>query len=348
MHAREGGKEQAVPCHGVRDPRRSEKRQVEKAERRDRDRRREEPVRSASEEAPDRVRRRRERRGEPVAAERPQVHDVHGDVNDDDDDGSRDERAGQRSPRIPRLLRDDVRALPAAIREEDRHQRRTEAEKTRLRKRWKRSPRAGSRCRRRFSRRSEKPAHDENAERKDLQDHEPVQNAASRLDAENVDSREQCDRGDGQHERRRAAASAAGEPEGVLRERDRHGGDAAALDEEKGRPSEEKSHERVPRLAQVDVLAARERNRRCELGEHESARERDRAADDPRRKHESSGGKPRGDDGGIDEDPRADDSAHDDHRGVKGPQLSTEGHRRENIVTIQNENARRLRSPSPP
>ena len=89
-----------------------------------------------------------------------------------------------------------------------------------------------------------------------------------------------------------------------------------------------KPDDRVPGVAQVDVLAARARHQLAELGVGERAGERDRAADGPGGQHERRRVERAGDEVGVDEDARPDDSANDDHRRVEGAERTPKRHAR--------------------
>src|SRR5205085_10149767 len=77
------------------------------------------------------------------------------------------------------------------------------------------------------------------------------------------------------------------------------------------------SDHRMEGLAEVRVLAADLRHARRQFGPDERARERHGAARDPRAEDEPRPLHVLRDDGGPDENPRADDAPHDDQRGVE-------------------------------
>ena len=81
------------------------------------------------------------------------------------------------------------------------------------------------------------------------------------------------------------------------------------------------------RLAQVDVLAARLRAPRGELGVRQRARERERAAGGPDAEHRAGRGQQRGDESGRREDADADDVGDDDDRRVERAEPAVEGAR---------------------
>ncbi len=317
MQLRQRADEQSVGGHGVIDARRREDRQIEEAERRDRNRGRDEAVAPRPEHPRRRLRRRRGRRGEAFQAERAEIHQIHEDVDHDDGGRAGEQAAGKVAARVLDLLGDVVGVLPAAVREEDGDQRGAETDRRR-------------RTAGRFTlglqppvRRGCEPAgRDEDGERRDLEDDQDVQHAASRFHAEEIDDRQHDHRGDRERHCRRVRPS--DETKRVIGERDRDGGDRAALDQRQQRPSVEEPGQRVVAIPQVDVLPAGARELRAQFGIGERAGERDGASRGPRRQHQHRGVEALRDDVGIDEDAGADDAADDHHRGVERAERALE------------------------
>src|SRR5687768_13645143 len=77
-------------------------------------------------------------------------------------------------------------------------------------------------------------------------------------------------------------------------------------------------------VAQVGILPAHLGSALRQLGVHESPRKGDCASRGPRRQDQLRRPDLPRDDGGVHEDPRADDSTHDDHGGVESPEPSRE------------------------
>ena len=123
-----------------------------------------------------------------------------------------------------------------------------------------------------------------------------------------------------------------GEPKAVGRKRDRDGGNRAAFDHQQQCPPVQKAGHRMPSVAQIHVLPAGLWEDRSQFRVREGARERNRTACDPRRKHDHAARQPLRNDVRVDEDARPDDAADDDHRGIERPERAAEGHPRKCIT----------------
>ena len=197
LHPTYGTPAVAIAGHRVVDARRRKNREIEKAERRDRDGRGDEPIAERSKHPPRRVGGRRGRGGKPFEPERAQVDDVHEHVDRHDRDRPGDDADRQVASWILDFFRDVVGVLPSAIREQDRHQRRAESDDAGRRRSDATAsapPVPMSQARR--SRRAIK-----RAKRADLQNHQHVEHAAAGLHAEEVDDRQDEQRRDRERHR---------------------------------------------------------------------------------------------------------------------------------------------------
>jgi len=312
--------EDAVLGHGVVNTGRREQSQVEKAERGDGDGRRDPAVRAGSEDPPHGIGGGCRGCRQAVAGQGRQIHEVHQQIHDDDEQRPGHQCPRKRAPGVADLLGHAVGVLPPSVREQDRHERGREREQ-----RQRRTRRRG--CGRRdLGKRAGDPEAPENqhAEGSDLQDHEDVQEAAAGLDAHVVHQGHENDRQDGQ--RLGVAGSGSEKPQQVLRERYAHGRDPAALDHHERGPAEEKSDEGVIGVPKVDVLAAGLGKERRELGEREGSRHGDQAARDPGGEDPAGRRQALGHQIRVDEDSGADDAADDDHGGVEGSESAAQAH----------------------
>ena len=186
MQPRQRRQEHAVGGHRVVDARRRQDRQVEEAERRDRDRRGHEPIAERPEHERRRLRRRRRRRRQPFEPERAQVDHVDGHVDQRRPSACRRSGsaagcgAGCRS-----LRRCSWRSASRRRRRGSAPARRQTRQARTLARRARRGlgPPAGRRWR-------ERAGDDQDGERRDLEHDEHVQHAAAWLDAEVVDDRQ--------------------------------------------------------------------------------------------------------------------------------------------------------------
>ncbi len=103
----------------------------------------------------------------------------------------------------------------------------------------------------------------------------------------------------------------------IFRERHDHRRGAARVNHKQCHPTVEKSDRRMIGRAQVRILTAYLRHAVGKFGVDKRPNERDCAAHDPRGKNQYRCVDNLGDDVRIDKNPRANDPAHDDHRGVK-------------------------------
>jgi hypothetical protein len=261
----------AVGRQRVIHARRRENREVEEAERRDRDRGSHKRSTGRTEPQLRGIGRRRRRLRQTTDAERPQVGHIREDVHHDDDRRASKKRPRQRPLRPVHFFRDVVRVLPAAVCEEDGDERRAQRKRRSCRGRGTGGPVV--------TRRQHQAGNDQNRKRSDFENDEHVQDAAAWLNASDVDRREEDDSRD-RHRARRGRRS-TGESEGILGKRQRDGCDRARLDADEECPAIEKAGEGMQTITKVDVLAAGTWKAGAELGPDERADERDRAAECP-------------------------------------------------------------------
>ena len=134
----------------------------------------------------------------------------------------------------------------------------------------------------------------------------------------------------GQRDREEGVAIARDRDEAaeVIRDAERAGGDGAGKPGHERCPAGEERREAAEALAQVDVLAARARPQRAELGVGHRADEREQAAGDPDAEERDGMRHGLRDDARRDEDADADDVRNDDSGGVERTETAFERLRR--------------------
>ena len=142
-------------------------------------------------------------------------------------------------------------------------------------------------------------------------------------DAEAVDQGEEKDRRD--RHRADEGGRTSHQRGGVVGEGDGHGGDGAGRHDEEQRPGVEEGGQGPERLAEVGVAAAHLRPALPELAVDERPDERHHAATDPDAERGGGRAHPLRHDGGVEEDPGADDAADDGHRAGKEAQATRIG-----------------------
>ncbi len=274
----------------------------------------------------------------PVGAEHAQADPRHRQVEHDDAADAEQQPARQVAARIAHLAGEERGRLPAAVGEEHRPQRGAEGGQE--------AERDGpiEHRRRRFGvpAREERAADDEAGDGDHLEDHEEVLRRSPGAHAEAVDDGKRHQRGGGDRRicrtRKRDAELAR-----VAGEGDRHGSHATAQGDEQEPPAVDEAEHRVVRLAKVGILPAHLRTPRGELGPHEGAEHGDDAADQPRAEDEARRVDLARHQRRVHEDPRTDDAAHHDERGVDRTETASEarrgGLRRRNSAGIRQRGA---------
>ena len=180
-------KERTVGGHREIDTRAREQVLAEEPDRRDRDARGNQRRTALAERRPHHVRRWRGRRRQPRHPQRADAHVVDQKIEQDHAGDANQQPAGEVTLRRLQLSGDEARSLPAAVGEQNRHQRRTEGRQPgRFRRRH--------RCRR-GRRRAEAERH-QHRDGADLEDHEDALKVAARAHAQAVHCRQHAQRTD--------------------------------------------------------------------------------------------------------------------------------------------------------
>jgi hypothetical protein len=129
---------------------------------------------------------------------------------------------------------------------------------------------------------------------------------------------------DGNGKKRRAVGRGGDEATEIKREHHGAGGNRAGEPGDKRRPPGQERGERPECSAKVDILAARSRLERGELGVGHRAGKRQQAAGDPRRQEQQRARNRGGDLRRREQDAAADDVGNDDRGGVKRAEAAFE------------------------
>ena len=156
----------------------------------------------------------------------------------------------------------------------------------------------------------------------DLENCEDVLRESPALDAEEIDRREETDRGQADRLRRRGRKG--DEPPDVDGQRRGQRRDGSRRGDGEKHPAAEKARRFSPRPADEGVKTSGPRHRRSELGQAHRSQEREEAADDPNREHGRGSVHGPRDLGRHEEDARPDHGPNDQHDRVEEAQRSQE------------------------
>ena len=269
--------EQAVAGHRVIEPRARDDHDAQEPEARDHDEQRHEPRAGVAGHAPGDIGGQRGRGRDLRRRERPEIREVQRQVQGDHDDHADHVGACQVPRRILDFGSQRSATLPAAVREEDRHERGEEETRART------PPAPATSAQIQVARRAGAVGEDERQQHQDsahLRRHERVVGALARAHAGDVHDRERHQREGGHRahphgaERHERSVDVGGKEDG-----DR--GERSAVDDEEQRHAVEEADDRRVRAREVDVLPADVRQPRAQLGPDEPAQQGDAAAHRP-------------------------------------------------------------------